>query len=103
MNEYGYEVELVDQISTNMHGSGEVHTCYFYKRLSRPPASMVPIPGCSIVTLPPRPGTDDKPVDIFTADLFKEAVVQAAGVCAYINLHFNFSLYLMPLYSNIES
>lgn len=30
-NEYGFEMELVKQLATSMHGSGEGHTAYLYK------------------------------------------------------------------------
>ena len=80
MEEYGYDVEPVCQQPTNMHGSGEVHTCYFYKRCSQPRQSVTLLSGCSKVTLPPRPGTNDSPVTVVTSDLFKEAVMQATGV-----------------------
>jgi hypothetical protein len=33
IHEYAYDVELVDQCPTSMHGSGESHMCYFYRRL----------------------------------------------------------------------
>jgi hypothetical protein len=29
---YGFDVELITQIPTSMHGSSEGHTAYFYKR-----------------------------------------------------------------------
>lgn len=29
---YGFEVELITQVQTSMHGSSEGHTAYFYKR-----------------------------------------------------------------------
>lgn len=36
INEYGYKVELVDQVPTSMHGSHEIHTAYFYRRTNKP-------------------------------------------------------------------
>jgi len=36
IHEYGYEVELVEQSNTSMHGSGESHMAYFYKRTNTP-------------------------------------------------------------------
>jgi hypothetical protein len=34
IHEYGYDVEFMSQFLTSMHGSGEGHTVYFYKRLN---------------------------------------------------------------------
>ena len=36
INEYGYKVKLVEQTNTSMHGSGESHMAYFYKRTNTP-------------------------------------------------------------------
>jgi len=38
IDEYGYAVKFIDQMSTSMHGSGENHMAYFYKRTSAVPA-----------------------------------------------------------------
>jgi len=32
IEKYGFDVEYICQITTSMHGSGEGHTAYFYKR-----------------------------------------------------------------------
>ena len=32
MSEYGYNVTLLNKVSTSMRGSGRKHTCYIYKR-----------------------------------------------------------------------
>lgn len=37
VDKYKFEVEFMFQISTSMHGSGEGHSCYFYKRASAQP------------------------------------------------------------------
>lgn len=34
INKYGYSVEFIHQMPTSMHGSGESHTAYFYKRIN---------------------------------------------------------------------
>lgn len=96
IEEYGYDVELIDQMPTNMHGSGEVHTCYFYRRSSMPHATIAR-PGCSKVILPARPGTDDQAITLVTADLFKDAVISASGVSSFHNiLSFSRSFQLTP-------
>jgi len=80
LSEYGYDVELVHQLPTSMHGSGEIHTCYIYKRLRSGSINKDIQKGCSIIELPPRKGTDDEPLLVHTADLFKDAVINASGV-----------------------
>lgn len=80
MNEYGYLVTPVAQIPTSMHGSGEIHTAYFYKRANQP-ASLRAKPGVSIITLKGRdhvPG-DSANETIACDDLFKKSVLLAAG------------------------
>jgi len=32
MDRYGFHVELIDQVSTTMHGSAEGHMAYIYRR-----------------------------------------------------------------------
>ena len=54
IEEYGYAVEIVDQISTSMHGSGEGHMAYFYKRINTPPTVNTAIK--RNLLLPARPG-----------------------------------------------
>lgn len=36
IKEYEYQVECIDQLPTSMHGSGEIHTAYFYRRTNIP-------------------------------------------------------------------
>merc|ERR1711916_249300 len=71
--------EFISQCPTSMHGSGEIHTCYFYRRLSTPASASSPATGCSKIVLPPRPATDDKAITVVTADSFKKCVVDACG------------------------
>ncbi len=42
---YGFNVELLTQIHTSMHGSSEGHTAYFYKRGKPLPAARGPVVG----------------------------------------------------------
>lgn len=86
IHEYGYNVELVDQLSTSMHGSGEVHTAYFYKRiLTESPA----VPRNAIkVVIPRRPGfVGEKDVEVVCAEAFVDAVKLAVGPLSALKQH----------------
>lgn len=79
INEYGYLVTPVTQIPTSMHGSGEIHTAYFYKRANNP-SKMKARTGVSLVKLQPRAHVKaDVEETIACDDIFKESVLLAAG------------------------
>ena len=90
INEYGYAVELVDQVTTAMHGSGENHMCYFYKRTNKP---ATPKPSDIKVLLPARTkfmeskGEVDE--EVVCDPCFKEAVVLAVGSINPLKKHVN--------------
>lgn len=85
--EYGYEVDFVSQIPTSMHGSGESHTAYFYKRRSSsiPPSvritsDTIAAAGLCTLTLAGRPNADNEADElVFCADAFAAVVTAAAG------------------------
>lgn len=54
INEYLYSVEFLESCPTSMHGSGEGHTAYFYKRIPSPTPSR-PLPHQKQLTIPARP------------------------------------------------
>lgn len=78
LDEYGYEVEFIGKIGTTMTGSGEGHTCYFYKRTSTPKPLKVRS-GTSIIHIPAREGFDEEACDVVCADKFKPCVSLAVG------------------------
>ncbi len=84
IEEYGYEVEFVSQMMTSMHGSGEGHTVYFYKRalpLVRAPAAE------RRVTLPKRAGFAEEDHEVSCDAAFADAVVLATGSVADLRQH----------------
>ena len=58
IDEYGYAVELVEQLPTSMHGSGESHMAYVYRRTNAPMAEATAAqqPNLKRLLLPARPG-----------------------------------------------
>eukprot|EP01041_Mallomonas_annulata_P012339 gene12339-25963_t len=92
--EYGYNVELIGQMPTHMHGSGEVHTAYFYKRLPTPPppsllADNLP-DDAVIITLPARSRiAGDTELSVACASVFKNAIELAVGPIAALAAHAN--------------
>ena len=83
IEEYGYAVEFIDQISTSMHGSGEGHMAYFYKRTSPVPALTTAIrETLKKVHMPARPGFDEKDCSILCDPAFAKGVTQAVGPVA---------------------
>ena len=84
IEEYGYEVEFISQMMTSMHGSGEGHTVYFYKRavpLVRPPAVE------RQVTLSKRAGIEEGDAVISCDAAFVDAVKLATGPVADLRQH----------------
>ena len=82
LHEYGYEVELVDEINTTMFGSGENHKAYFYKRTNRggvPELKGAAPFGCTKVLIKARPGFDEEDVNVAVADCYVPAVRAAVG------------------------
>ena len=91
LHEYGYDVEPIGKLSTSMTGSGENHTAYFYKRLSRP-APCVARPGTTLIELPARTnrrGQEAPPKTMVCSDKFRQCVELACGDAAdcqrYVN------------------
>jgi len=81
IEEYGYEVEFIDQMSTSMHGSGEGHMAYFYRRTSSAPklsASEIK-EKYKKVLLPARPFMNEKDTNVLCDPLFAACVASAAG------------------------
>lgn len=54
IHEYGYNVEFIAKLPTNMCGSGEVHTAYIYKRIGTIPKTPI-VPNQTILKVPGRP------------------------------------------------
>jgi hypothetical protein len=83
IEEYGYAVEFVTQLATSMHGSGEGHTAYFYRRTNNAPKLKESDSGASgkytKVKLPARPGFDEKDTSVLCDKLFADCVRTAAG------------------------
>lgn len=80
IEEYGYAVEHIDQISTSMHGSGEGHMAYFYKRTNKPPkltASERAI--YKSLRLPARPGFAEETHDVLCDAAFEKCAKLAVG------------------------
>jgi len=72
----------VDQLSTAMHGSGENHMCYFYKRLEIPPTpkTLTAGSGACVIEIPARPGREwEGSQRVVCANMFKSAVVDAVN------------------------
>lgn len=46
VEKYGFEVELITQTSTSMHGSSEGHSGYLYRRIGQGEASDATVPLC---------------------------------------------------------
>lgn len=79
IEEYGYAVEFVDSFCTSMHGSGEGHTAYFYKRSNSPPV-LRNGPEIQSVVLPKREGfAGERDVTVTCDVAFAECVQQAVG------------------------
>jgi hypothetical protein len=79
IEEYGYAVEFIDSFCTSMHGSGEGHTAYFYKRTNKPPA-LRNSPEIQSVVLPKRDGfVGEKDVTVTCDAAFLECVELAVG------------------------
>lgn len=81
IEEYGYAVEFVAQLPTSMHGSGEGHTAYFYRRTNSAPKLS---PGETAdkytkVKLSARPGMNEKDIQVLCDKLFADCVELAAG------------------------
>jgi len=81
IHEYGYEVELVDQLPTSMYGSGESHMAYFYKRTNAPMSSTAAEsqPNLKKLTLPQRPGFDEEDDTVFCDKAFMLCAKLAVG------------------------
>jgi len=78
INEYGYNVECIQQFSTKMFGSGEIHMAYFYRRLG-PFPEIAEGDGVSIITIPAREGVVETDEEVACADAFITAVQLASG------------------------
>jgi hypothetical protein len=62
-----------------MTGSGEIHTCYFYKR-SNTPAPCKARPNTTLISIPPRVGSNDpENLTVVCADAFTESILLAVG------------------------
>lgn len=81
IEEYGYAVEFVAQLPTSMHGSGEGHMAYFYRRTNSAPklSSAETADKYSKVKLRARPGMNEKDIQVLCDKLFAECVSLAAG------------------------
>jgi hypothetical protein len=76
INEYGYKVEFMNQFLTSMHGSGEGHTVYFYKRTVAFPK----VPANALkVTFPKRAGFNEVEEEFVCDQVFLECVKVAVG------------------------
>ena len=89
MEEYGYEVELVDQLATSMHGSGESHMCYIYRR-TNVPMTEAQASACAHlqrITLPSRPGMPEQDALVYCDKAFAATVRLAAGPIDALRQH----------------
>eukprot|EP00605_Chrysophyceae_sp_TOSAG23-4_P000637 GSChrysophyteH1.ASY1.ANO1.718.1 assembled CDS len=88
ISEYGYRVEFVTQMTTSMHGSGENHMAYFYKRISPIPRITPEIrSNLAKVHFPARPGFDEKSEDILCDKSFEKCVSMAVGDVATLEAY----------------
>ena len=88
IEEYGYAVEFITQMTTSMHGSGEGHMAYFYKRINEvPKISAEARSHLKKVAFPKRPGFDEKSVDVLCDKSFEECVKLAVGDIAPLLEH----------------
>ena len=88
IEEYGYAVDFITQMTTSMHGSGEGHMAYFYKRNNAvPKISTEARSNLKKVNFPRRPGFDEKSVDILCDTSFEECVKLAVGDIAPLLEH----------------
>lgn len=90
IDEYLYEVELVDRVPTSMHGntsemiyyafsyvfshrlgSGEVHTAYIYKRTTKPPSITS---NDNVIRIPGREEFEEEEEDVACDPLFYPAI-----------------------------
>jgi hypothetical protein len=76
INEYKYDVELVDRVATSMHGSGEGHTAYFYKRTN---IAREANDDDLKVMIPGRESYGEEDVHVVCDPLFSDAVRLAVG------------------------
>lgn len=85
IEEYGYEVEIVDQIPTSMHGSGESHTAYFYRRSAASLAARMTETQASTqanlkkLVMQRRPGFDEVDQTVFCDKAFYVCSKTAVG------------------------
>ena len=81
IEEYGYDVEFIEQLPTSMHGSGEGHMAYFYRRTSSAPKLTAAQTNAKYtkVCLPARPAMDEKDTNVLCDPLFAACVKLAAG------------------------
>ena len=80
IEEYGYEVELVDQITTSMHGSGEGHMAYFYRRTNQPPKlTSAERARLKSLSLPARTGFNEKTESVLCDPAFVHCAQLAVG------------------------
>ena len=76
IEQYGYHVEFVYQMSTSMVSSGEGHTVYFYRRAS--PLHFQPRKTECLLTLPKRSGFDaEEDVEVSCDPVFVDAIRRA--------------------------
>jgi len=89
IHEYGYEVVLVDQLPTSMHGSGESHMAYFYKRTNAAMSSAAAErqPNLKKLTLPQRPGFDEEDETVFCDKAFMQCAKLAVGPVKALGEH----------------
>lgn len=82
--EYEYDVELVDQVPTSMHGSGEVHTCYFYRRTNTPRRAT---DADNKISIPARPHFEETDIEVVCDPCFAAAVTLAIGDVSILKEH----------------
>ena len=89
IDEYGYEVELVDQLPTAMHGSGESHMAYVYRRTNNPMSETLAAaqPNLKRLVLPCRPGFTEVDESVYCDKAFYMAAKLAVGSVATLHQH----------------
>lgn len=86
ISEYGYKVEFITSLNTRMHGSGENHMAYIYKRINKTPklyldsTDKTKLPSGSVaIHVPKRKGFDEEAADIACAACYANAVKAVLG------------------------
>jgi len=89
IDEYGYKVVLVDQLPTSMHGSGESHMAYVYRRTNTPMTETAAAqqPNLKRLVCPRRPGFDEQDQNVWSDKAFYQTAKLAVGPVDALRTH----------------